>query len=424
MPEVLDGTYQLKNHKCGGPLYPAGHADGDGDRAAWVNAQAGYGKEDGDSMWRFEYQGDGKYKIFSVKHGGPLCAASYPDRDGDRRACVKKRTGYNHDDNVVWTVKKQPDGTYKLINVRWGCVLSSSNLCDEDGHRKAWGKRSSTYDDRGNARWEIKRVPHKRKASAFLWSSGKHATTAESALRKVLKDFWAKARPNKKVNVVAFFDAKPGALSDLMKHSEMYQTVLKVARQVATEDYGGCLQVKGFGYRFGWKFKKAELSRCQKRCGIQGSIAVVVGGNTYALAHGMAKVPLVRDAIRTNVRQGSLLYTSFSAGTCFAGVTTQIAVDPLRNLKGKKIKMIKNGLGICDLIFRPHSGAAGHPQGSKLQKRMRDGTLTDDAGNQIKRPVVYLRDHPRDFYAVVHGELHHTSTILRPTVRPAPFLGM
>jgi len=287
-------------------------------------------------------------------------------------------------------------------------VLHSSNEREDAGGR--------------NACWAIRT---EWKASAFLSSNGSPPDRA--ALWEVVRDFWQKAPPTRDMSVIGFFDAKDGDLRELMRNSDMFQTVLSVARQVANTHYGGRFSVRGVAYRFGkesldgWE----GLNRCKARLGTRVSIAVIVGGNTYSLAHGMNKTPETLNAIRTFVDAGSLLYASFSAGTCFAGMTTQIARDPVTDLYGNPIKMIKNGLGIFDLVFRPHaSGFTAQAKGYEIENKMRDGTLTDDAGQRINTPVVYLRDNPKDFYAVVHGELHPSSTIWWPSPRPAPFLGM
>merc|ERR1719401_1067692 len=218
-------------------------------------------------MWRFEHQQGDEYKIFNVKRGGPLYSAVRPDRVGDRRAWVKAHADYNNDGDALWRIKKQPDGTFKLINVKWGCVLYCSNVRDDDGDHKAWGKKSSTYNEGGNALWEIKSVPRDQKVSLFLRSSANNDETAENALREVLRDFWAKSHPTERIWIVGFFDAKAGDLSDLMGENEMWKTVLKIARQVATDEYQGRLSVSACSYRFGIDYSKAQLDRCRERCG-------------------------------------------------------------------------------------------------------------------------------------------------------------
>merc|ERR1719401_1656619 len=109
-------------------------------------------------MWRFEHQGGVVYKIFNDKHGGPLYCACSPDGDGDRRIWVKARRNYNNKGDALWWIERQPDGTFKLINAKWRCVLYCSDSHDNDGDRKAWGKKSSRYDNKGSACWEIKQA--------------------------------------------------------------------------------------------------------------------------------------------------------------------------------------------------------------------------------------------------------------------------
>merc|ERR1719401_1330012 len=109
-------------------------------------------------MWRFEHQEGFGYKIFNVKHEGPLYCACRPDCDGDRRAWVKAHKYYNNDGDALWWIERQADGTFKLINHRWRCVLYCSDSHDNDGDRQAWGKKSSMYDNEGNACWEIKQA--------------------------------------------------------------------------------------------------------------------------------------------------------------------------------------------------------------------------------------------------------------------------
>merc|ERR1719436_1670014 len=196
-------------------------------------------------MWRGERQKGGAHKIFSVKRGGPLCCASKADKAGDRRAWVKAHRDYDDDGDALWWIIEQPNGTFKLINANSGCVLHSSNEREDAGGRKAWCKKSSTYDDAGNACWAFKTGP---KASAFLSSNG---SPNEGALREVVRDFWAKAPPTKCVRVIGFFDARNGELRELMTNSDMFQTVLRVAREVANTDYEGRFAVKGSAYRFG-----------------------------------------------------------------------------------------------------------------------------------------------------------------------------
>jgi len=327
----------------------------------------------------------------------------------------------------VYVTQGDPDqdwAKWKLVDRGGHHILESIRFPQHylDASEGKPGK-GNVYVTRGNseqdwAQWKIIPIFHPplNRSSLFLSSSG---NPDQDALCSVIRSFWKEVTPQDRVCLVGLFDAKGSTLSEL-RDGPMFRCVKEAASEVARDL--NLQQPDEWVYRFGRTFTQDEVSRCQKRCETKGSILVVLGGNTYALAHGMAKVPQLAQFIRRSVRDGNLLYTSFSAGTCFAGATTQIAVDPVEDLEGNPISMIKDGLKVCNLIFRPHSNQAGHAKGREIEQMIKDRTLTTDHGEKITRPVIYLRDNPKDVYAVVHGQVHPSSRILAPSLYPLPFM--
>jgi len=258
------------------------------------------------------------------------------------------------------------------------------------------------------------------RTSVFLSSTD---NCDEDSLTAMIKDYWRTERPpnNKKIHLVGLFDAQQGPRGELKAKmdSSLYRVVKDVVDRVKAE-FG--IEVLCSGYRFGEELVEREVDKCIRKAKRPGSIFVAYGGNTHELTHAMKKAYRLRDELRKRIMGGKVLYVSYSAGTCYSGVTPQIALDTV-----KPGPLIKNGFKICNLHFRPHCDPDEQedddpiPKGKKIEQMQRDRELTDDQGNLIDVPVVYMRDSPRDRYCVLFGRVHRTCSIMEPNPPPAPW---
>lgn len=279
-----------------------------------------------------------------------------------------------------------------------------------------------------------------KKPCVFL-SSNMVADAA--ALGQVMKDFWRTTQTkDTKIHIVGLFDAKPKKdlkgkkkekiesvkeLKALMglenpdgthEYAKLYTMVVRLAKKLKKKFK---LSFVRSGYRFDQEQKPDEIQNFIRKCNTKGSIIVAQGGNTHVLARAMQRAPSVRKALHDNVLSGKLLYVGFSAGTCYAGATPAIARDPLPK---DMPNMIMSGLKLVNLHMRPHCPGkkqSSWKKGREIEEKQRCGTLKDDKGNKIDVPVVYMKDKPKNFYAVLHGKVHPRTNIWKPNKIPDPW---
>eukprot|EP00413_Alexandrium_margalefii_P038239 CAMPEP_0204599842 /NCGR_PEP_ID=MMETSP0661-20131031/55081_1 /ASSEMBLY_ACC=CAM_ASM_000606 /TAXON_ID=109239 /ORGANISM="Alexandrium margalefi, Strain AMGDE01CS-322" /LENGTH=269 /DNA_ID=CAMNT_0051610605 /DNA_START=47 /DNA_END=856 /DNA_ORIENTATION=- len=156
-PCLPNGTYKLRNAKWGGPLFCGDGTDGCGDHWAWVEPSAHY-ENRGKERWELKRQGDGTYKLFNEKWGGPLFCGDGADGIGDHWAWVAPQRNYECNGKERWEIELQDDGTYKLFNVRWGGPLFCGDGSDVCGDHWAWVEPRRTYENKGKERWTIERM--------------------------------------------------------------------------------------------------------------------------------------------------------------------------------------------------------------------------------------------------------------------------
>merc|ERR1719265_2257580 len=211
--------------------------------------------------------------------------------------------------------------------------------------------------------------------------------------------------------------------------TSLYGAVRTVAAGLQEAPFN--LSIRHSGYKFGMPYTEQEVTRILRRINTPGSIFVVHGVSPSYLAQAMARIPQVRDALRAKVLEGKILYVSHGAATIYAGVTPQIALGNLPpDLPAQTC------LKLVNLHLIPHCQDAAHmARGREIEHRQQIGQLTDDRGNRINVPVVYLKDgshwvydqidihgndRPADCYAVLFGQVHARCSIMEPNPPPTP----
>ena len=147
-PPLPTGVYTVRN-RGGCPLYAASTPYANGDRLAWIKADPGYQYW---TRWQLVPHSSMSralvptYRLIcfadEVEHR-VLVASPTADADGDRVAGVS----HNHaDGSALWELFVQEDGSYKIINRRWGGPLYAGSQADDDGDRMAWVKHTPMHD--------------------------------------------------------------------------------------------------------------------------------------------------------------------------------------------------------------------------------------------------------------------------------------
>jgi peptidase E len=123
--------------------------------------------------------------------------------------------------------------------------------------------------------------------------------------------------------------------------------------------------------------------------GEKGAIAVVPGGNTWRLAEAFKEIPHSTEYFRKKVKDGKLMYVSFSAGSILSGPTVENNQDPLP----PGVSKTKKSLSLQPDVVRPHANIKRkREKEEEFQRRMEAGRITDDSGKTLRAETVYIKD--------------------------------
>lgn len=140
-----------------------------------------------------------------------------------------------------------------------------------------------------------------------------------------------------------------------------------------------------------------EYDQAFQKSGTPGTICIVVGGNTWALASAFAPLPGLRQQLSKRVEDGELMYISFSAGSIFAGESIRLATDSQDGVK----KFVNDGLNLCridgdrldEFAIRPHAEQPWSQRAGKdFVALVEQGAIVDEHDAPVVCSVKYIED--------------------------------
>jgi len=146
--EVPTGWYKIFNQKFKGPLFTSSRHDSI-DQVVGVQHRPDY-ENGGEERFFVQLQPDGWYRIFDQKYKGSLFIGNGADYAGDHTAWVRPQPDYDSGDSGRWSIKNQPDGTYKLSNKKWKGPLFAGVRPDSGWDHRAFVATRAQNDEMGD----------------------------------------------------------------------------------------------------------------------------------------------------------------------------------------------------------------------------------------------------------------------------------
>merc|ERR1712048_682897 len=161
-PYLANGWYKLMNQKWEGTFFCGDNVDDDGRHWAWTEPHRDYENNGKERMYFERQEDDGTYKIYNQKWDCILyCAEDTPEEGGDRWAWFYPKESYDKDcRNLRWRIEQQSDGYYKLFNEEFGGPLFCGDSEDDSGDHWAWVEPNVDYENGGKERWTIVQVSY------------------------------------------------------------------------------------------------------------------------------------------------------------------------------------------------------------------------------------------------------------------------
>lgn len=150
-----NGSYMLRSVEWNTFMFAGTGTDSSGDHWVWVGGAKNINNNK--ELFYFEYIRDyNTYRIFSSAWKGPLFCGDATDRTGDHWAWVNKDPNYNRETSkCLWRVVQRPDGRYQIYSVKHGGALFAGDSKDKDNDHWCWISKNADYNQRNKHVWEI-----------------------------------------------------------------------------------------------------------------------------------------------------------------------------------------------------------------------------------------------------------------------------